>query len=145
MRTPAPGPLAKFLLPAKGAELREGKGRKDASKVWSLFTNRKWLLPVHPREWHCPAGSGSLAPAGRVPRMPLWPLSKDQGATPAPPGNSLKIQRQRGFVTQARVLTFLKSSPPFFYLGWPSSEYFTLQDRHHRLLPLTLSLWGSRA
>lgn len=91
--TLAPGPLARFLVLLKEAELGARGGRKDARRAWPLFTNREWLLPAAPENGAAPAGSGSLAPAGRGPRRRLLASLQGPRATPGPPANSLRIQR----------------------------------------------------
>lgn len=109
-------------LPTGQSSGRVG-GRKDASRAWSLFTNRKWLLPVHPREWCCHTGSGSQAPARKVPKGLSSPLSKDQGATSGLPGNSLRFQSSGSsaerFCNRGQGID-LGSRRLFYYRGCPA-------------------------
>lgn len=141
-------PWPGFLSLPTGQSSGRAGGRKDASRAWSLFTNRKWLLPVHPRERCCPAGSGSQAPARKVPRMPLLSSLQGPRGYPGATREQPEIPEFRFFcreVLQQRPGCRPWEQTPVLLQRMPSPEFFRPQGRHCQLLPLTLSLWGSRA
>lgn len=98
-------PWPGFLFLPTGQSSGRAGGRKDARRVWSLFINRKWLLPVHPRERCCPAGLGSQTPARKVPRMPLLPSLQGPRGYPGATKERPKVPELRFCAAEARVST----------------------------------------